>query len=164
VLDAGGTRDSVFLPGLARLGFRNLLSFNLDEPHPGTVGHVSYARADITRTGANDQSFDFVACLSVLEHGVDWRLFLAEMVRVIVPGGHLFISVDYWGTPIDPGGQVAFGAPVKVFAPAEVDQMVVCAKRIGLKLTSDLNLNCRDAVVQWLGMRFTFLNLLFCRE
>ena len=70
ILDAGGTRDSVFLPGLARLGFRSLLNFNLDEPRPETIGDVSYACADITRTGASDQSFDFIACLSVLEHGV----------------------------------------------------------------------------------------------
>jgi hypothetical protein len=163
ILDAGGTRESVFLPGLARLGFRNLLNFNLDEPKPSTVGHVSYVRCDITSTGAGDGAFSFVACLSVLEHGVDVTAFLREMARIIAPGGHLFLSVDYWEHPIDAGGQMAFGAPVKVFDITDIRNLLLCAGGFGLR-ARDVDLTCHDRVVTWLGMQFTFLNLLLRRE
>jgi ubiquinone/menaquinone biosynthesis C-methylase UbiE len=39
-----------------------------------------------------DDSFDYVLLLSVLEHVRDWRLTLAEAVRVLKPGGILYAS------------------------------------------------------------------------
>jgi glycosyltransferase involved in cell wall biosynthesis len=164
VIDAGGTRDSVFLSGLARLGFTNLMNFNIDERKPETIGAISYAEVDITQTGLGDRKAEFVACLSVLEHGVDWRAFLAETARILAPGGHLFVSVDYWETPIDCRGQMAFGEPVQIFNNDEIRLMVYEAHRLGLSLDGDMDARCGERVVNWLGLDFTFLNLLFRRE
>ena len=165
VIDAGGTRDSVFLRGLQATGNYNLVNINRDEAQIETDGGISYRRGDITNLWKmSDASAQFVACLSVLEHGVDWRVFLREMARIIESGGHLFVSVDYWHKPIDPGGQMAFGAPVKVFATREILDLLKYAKLHDLVLTGDFDLRCREPVVHWLGMDFTFLNLLFRRE
>jgi SAM-dependent methyltransferase len=164
VLDAGGTRESVFLRGLARLGFRRLINLNLDEPAPQTEGHVSYTRGDITATGLPDGTFNFISCLSVLEHGVDWKSFLDEAARILVPGGYLFVSVDYWEAPIDTGNRTAFDAPVKIFAPAEIYNFVSYANRLGLDVIGDFDLRCRDRVVNWIGLDFTFFNLLFRKD
>jgi SAM-dependent methyltransferase len=164
VLDAGGTRESVFLPGLARLGFRRLINLNIDEQTPQLEGHISYSRGDITATGLPDGTFDFIACLSVIEHGVDWKKFLAEASRILVPGGHLSVSVDYWETPIDTGDRTAFDAPVKIFAPEEIYNFIGYANRLGLDVIGDVDLRCRDRVVNWIGLDFTFLNLLLRKE
>lgn len=40
-------------------------------------------------------SFDSVICTEVLEHCVDPKAMLAEMARVLCPGGHLFITVPF---------------------------------------------------------------------
>jgi SAM-dependent methyltransferase len=166
VLDAGGTRESVFLPGLRRLGYRELYNFNLDEAAHGSVEHgINYQRRDITQTEAPNGSFRFVACLSVLEHGVDVNAFLREMARIIVQGGHLFLSMDYWEDPIDAGGQTAFGAPVKVFDLGDLLRLVRDAGVHGFHVAGNgADPACHDRVVTWLGMQFTFFNLLLCRE
>jgi SAM-dependent methyltransferase len=166
VLDAGGTRESVFLPGLGRLGFRELYNFNLDEATLGaSERRINYQRRDITQTEAPNGSFRFVACLSVLEHGVDVYAFLREMARIIAPGGHLFLSVDYWEDPIDAGGQTAFGAPVKVFNLHDLQDLLFNAGVRGFHVAGNEAVSaCHDRVVTWLGMQFTFFNLLLRRE
>ena len=131
---------------------------------PETSRGISYARGDITKTDLCDGTAHFVACLSVLEHGVDLRAFLQEMARVITPGGHLFVSVDYWEDPIDTGDRIAFGAPVKIFDAAAVRDFISQAKCLGLKVTSAPDLRCRERAVSWIGLEYTFLNLLFLRK
>jgi len=46
----------------------------------------------------DSRSFDTVACMSVIEHGVDLRKFSGECARVLSPGGKLVVSFDYWPT------------------------------------------------------------------
>lgn len=160
ILDAGASRVSTFLPNLRRLGYTNLIGINLDEGDPVSVDGVTYRHGDITRTYFPDASFSFVACLSVLEHGVDWRAFLREAHRIIRPDGHLFLSVDYWHDPVDTKGQTAFGVPVKVFDADEIGQMVNFAVDMGFDAPSSLDMKCQDRVINWIGMDFTFFNLL----
>ena len=50
-----------------------------------------------------DAHFDVVACLEALEFMPDWRIAVAEMLRVLKPGGQLLISnrigPDAWKLP-----------------------------------------------------------------
>jgi SAM-dependent methyltransferase len=41
----------------------------------------------------DDRSFDVVVCSQVLEHVPDWSTAISEMVRVLRPGGLLFLAV-----------------------------------------------------------------------
>ena len=54
-------------------------------------------RLDIQDTGLDAGSFDVVVCNHVLEHVDDWQRALAEVRRVLAPGGALICSF-----PIDP--------------------------------------------------------------
>lgn len=166
VMDAGGDHNSAFLPGLHKLGYSRLWNLNTDITVPKSTGEgIHWLCADITSTGFGDKHFDFVACLSVIEHGVNWRRFIGEMARVIRPGGHLFVSYDYWETPINTGDRTAFGAPVWLPDADEVRALVTYATGRGFLLTGgELDLECRDRVVSWLGLDFTFMSLLFRRE
>ncbi|MBM4312536.1 MAG: class I SAM-dependent methyltransferase [Deltaproteobacteria bacterium] len=51
------------------------------------------ARADVTRLPFSDDSFDAVICSEVLEHVVDSRRAITELLRVLKPMGDLVITV-----------------------------------------------------------------------
>jgi len=161
VMDVAATEGSVYLPALARFGYQNLISINIDEPNPRTVNGVVYMLGDCTKTSFTDNYFGFIACLSVVEHGVDIDQFMAESARILVPNGHLFVSTDYWQDPVDTYGQMAFGSPVKVFTAVEIADMINTAAKYGLQITSNVDLACEQRVVSWIGMNYTFINLLF---
>lgn len=168
VLDAGIANGSAFIQGLRELGHRppnGLWGVGLEAPI-GLGPGMSMAQGDITdmRSLFGDGRLDFIACQSVIEHGVDVPKFLGEAARVLKPGGHLFVSTDYWHAPVDTGGQVAFGAPVKVFGPEEIVGLCDQAAAVGLHLTSPLRIGCSEATVLWLGMRYTFLAILLRKE
>ena len=55
----------------------------------------------------------------------------------------------------------AFGAPVKVFTMQDIAQMIKTAARFGLEITGNVDLSCNERVVNWIGMDYTFINLLF---
>lgn len=164
VLDAGACRDplypSTFLPGLRQLGYKDLHGCNLDEGAVVTVGGITYRHGDVTGSPYPDKSFDYVACLSTIEHGVDWRKFYAEMARIIPPGGYLFVSFDYWETPVDTKGQTAFGVPIKIFTKDDVMQMAIFAHQMNLRISTIPEFGCGDPLVKWMGMEYTFFNML----
>ena len=57
------------------------------DPKPG------HRRADLTALPFEDKEFDLIWCSHVLEHIVDDRRAMREMLRVLVPGGHAVIQV-----------------------------------------------------------------------
>lgn len=163
ILDAGAGDESAFLPGLARLGYQHLIGCNTDDRvlryDDPTIVH---RRADITAMPWADKTFGFIACLSVIEHGVAIDRFMREAARVLKPGGHLFISTDYWDYPrVDCGGRHAFGAPVRVFDALDMHGVIGLAEMVGFKLTSAVDLRCQDRTVNWIGLSYTFINVLF---
>lgn len=56
-------------------------------------GTVTFLQGDVTRMPFADGHFDRVLCTEVLEHVDDDRAVLAELVRVLRPGGVLAVSV-----------------------------------------------------------------------
>lgn len=168
VLDAGACRDpaspSVFLPGLKKLGHTDLYGCNLDEIGQVEVDGIKYSHQDITWSTYTPDTFKFAACLSVIEHGVDFRRFFQEMRRIVAPGGFLFTSFDFWRTKVDTKGQMAFGVPIKIFDASDVMQMCVYATQLGFHVMKRPDLVGKDAPVEWMGMKYTFMNLLMRAE
>ncbi len=168
VLDAGACRDpaypSPFLPGAQRLGYQQLFGVNLDETKREFENGICYDYGDITKLGFPDKYFAYVTSLSTIEHGVDYRLFLAEMARILHSSGHLFVSFDYWIDPIDTGDRMMYGVPVKIFNSNDVLKMVNYANDVGFDLVRPMDLTCKDRVVTWYGLQYTFCNLLFQRR
>ena len=165
VLDAGAERYSAFLPSLRRLGWTSLTGINLAFEACVTAAGITYEPGDITATRFPPASFGYIACLSVIEHGVDTAEFLSEMARVLRPGGRLFLSFDYWETSIPTSGLVAYGVPVRIFDRSDVQSIVRCAGDHGLSLHQPFVSACGAHVVHWqrMGLRYTFANLLFRR-
>jgi SAM-dependent methyltransferase len=160
VLDAGAELYSVLLPWLFLYGYRRLQGINLVFDKPTRRGPILYEYGDITRTKYPSASFDAIACLSVIEHGVDLPGWLTEMSRILKPGGILFTSTDYWETPIDTRGQSAYGVPVRVFSRADVEGLLETAEGVDLRPTGPLSFACKDKVVNWqkVSLDFTFIS------
>jgi SAM-dependent methyltransferase len=164
ILDAGAGDESAFLPSLKQLGFYNLLGINLDRKDDykaGVRGGIRYAYGDITSTPFPNEIFPFIACLSVIEHGVDVRAFLLEMSRILAFGGHLFISFDYWDEKIDTAGLITHDAVINIFSEDEVNRLLAFASTCGLCLIGEpWRPICRDRVINWAGRGYTFGNVL----
>ena len=161
VLDAGSAPYSVILPWLFLYGYKQLVGINLTFRSRIRRGPIIYEFGDITRTEFRPGTFDAVSCLSVVEHGVDLNLYFREMARILKPNGVLFTSTDYFESPLDTAGKVAFGVPVHIFTRQEIVDALVVAKEYGLEPTSPPDLSCRDKPIYWsqFDLRYTFLNL-----
>lgn len=163
VLDAGAERYSSFLPCLRDLGFSNLVGINTVFAASEQSGGILYRPGDVTGSDLPPASFGFIACLSVIEHGVDVRAFLHEQARLLRPGGFLFVSCDYWIEPMETSQHTAYGVPVKIFTETDLQAMIVEAAALGLALVGPADFSCVDRVVCWerFALHYTFANLLW---
>ncbi|MBV9850189.1 MAG: class I SAM-dependent methyltransferase [Armatimonadetes bacterium] len=59
--------------------------------------HYPLARADVRRLPFADDSFDAVTAMDVIEHIDDDKAASAEILRVLRPGGRLFVTVPAFG-------------------------------------------------------------------
>ena len=159
ILDAGGESYSVILKHLQQFGFKELTCINIACARTSVRGGIQFQYGDITHTDFLRNRFDAITCLSVIEHGVDVNRYFKEASRILKPGGILVTSMDYWTTPIDTGGQVAYGVPIRIFNRTEVKKMVEQALEYDLELVGKLDLNCRNKVVSWkqFDLDYTFL-------
>jgi len=65
----------------------------LREKLEGKKGRWDLLAAGIDRLPFADGFFDLIVCSEVLEHIADHRRAVAEVVRILKPGGHLVVSV-----------------------------------------------------------------------
>lgn len=74
-------RDAAIARDAARLG-------------PPASPKVSYATGDLSRLDAPDAAYDCAYCISVLEHCGSYEEIVAELARVLRPGGRLILTID----------------------------------------------------------------------
>ena len=81
------------------------------------------------------------------------------MSRILVPGGSLITSTDYYESTINTAGQKAFGVPVHVFTKNEIEMILALAREFDLELTGPLDLRCDEKAVSWkeFGLNYTFI-------
>jgi len=159
ILDAGAELYSMILPWLYLYGYRHLTGINLVFKHSLQRGPIQYEYGDITQTRFEDQTFDAITCLSVIEHGVNPHGFFREAARLLKPGGVLVTSTDYYSEPIETHSLEAFGVPIHVFMKDEIISMLNIAHRYGLEPTGEIDLNCLEKPVNWqeFHLDFTFV-------
>jgi len=78
---------------------------------------VAVRSLDLTQLACPDASFDRVIALSVIEHVPAVERTLAEMFRVLAPGGKLLITTDCSPKPMP------YHKGVRYFSPAELEQI-----------------------------------------
>ncbi len=122
-------------------------------------------RGDLMQTRFAASSYDIVTCISVIEHGVDMERFLVEAARLLKPGGQLFVTADYWQTPIDTSDvEKQFRLPWKILSRQDIEKMVLIAGQKGLKPAGNEHIPpCAEPCVTWNGKDFTFIALEFVK-
>lgn len=160
ILEMGATQYAKLLPWLYLYGYRRLRGIDLVYDAPVVLGPIRYERMDLTATTFPDASFDAIACLSVVEHGVDLGAYLREASRLLRPGGVLVTSTDFWCEPVETGGREAYGGPIRIFTPGDIEAFIVAAERYGLVGARPVALECQERVVHWdrFDLDYTFLN------
>ena len=166
ILEMGAPSYTRLLPWLALYGYRDLQGIDLVWKAPARTGPIRFQPMDLTRTTFPDRSFAAIACLSVVEHGVDIGAYMREAARLLRPGGLLVTSTDFWCEPIETADLTAYGGPVRIFTPADIAGWLPLAESVGLVPVRPLDLACDERVVTWerLGLRYTFANLVLERR
>jgi ubiquinone/menaquinone biosynthesis C-methylase UbiE len=102
VLDVGGGMGRMAIP-LSRRHFVTLTDISqqmLDLARPHASSRLVLRQADARELPFEDAAFDYVLCIDLLPHVPDPERMLAEVRRVLLPGGVLLIdatnSVPLW--------------------------------------------------------------------
>ena len=165
ILDLGANTSEI-LPILHRLGFQDLTGLDLAPE----VTRMPYARAirylqgDFNRTPFDAGQFDVLTSISAIEHGYDGEAAFGEAARLLRPGGHLILSFDYWPEKIDTSQVRMYGMSWTIFSREEAHDLIQTARRHGLVLDGEADLEARDAVVQWGPWKYTFAWMVFRKK
>ena len=164
IMDVGALPQTPFLQWLFLCGYHQL--WGIDPTFAGIArrGPITYEPGDITQTRFPDDFFDAISCLSVIEHGVDPRAYLRECSRILKPGGILITSTDYWESPVDTQGKVVCDSPMRIFDRVAIEAFEQYALSVGLACTEPLDLDCDEKVVEWEGVRYTFVMMTMRKE
>jgi SAM-dependent methyltransferase len=94
---------------------------------------VSVRNLNLTRLGCTDASFDCVVALSVIEHVPHVERALAEMHRVLAPGGRMLITTDCSPEP------TPYAGGVRYFSERELEALVAPYRVTSLRNRPDFS-------------------------
>lgn len=124
LLRKAGIPEPPIRPGLTRHLLKAVVSIHARAGGPvldlgcgaeilgGTTARMDYTPSPATNVLGDprhlpfpDAAFSLVVCKSVLEHVRDYRLAIAEITRVVRPGGEIWVEIPwlYMAHPDDPG-------------------------------------------------------------
>jgi ubiquinone/menaquinone biosynthesis C-methylase UbiE len=98
--------------------------------------HASVKTADATAMPFADASFDSVVSCLMLHHIIDWESAVAEVARVLRPGGS-FVGYDLVRTPLASLFHRLDGSPHRLIAPDEFRAECI-RHRLAIQLRSRL--------------------------
>lgn len=81
-------------------------------------------KADLMNTPFEDGKFNYITCLSVIEHEVDFKKLAQECSRLLAPGGKLFVSFDFWPEKVDTKGHKLFGLNWNILDELDVVDLI----------------------------------------
>lgn len=118
---------------------------------------------DLEKTNFNDNMFDFITSLSVIEHGVNNQNYFKEMNRILKKDGILLTSTDYWPDKILNKVKTEYNPkhnPDNIFSMEEIKTNIIkTAEQYGFVLTEPIDFTYEDKVVHWdtTGLDYTFI-------
>lgn len=131
---------------------------------------IEIFKGDLMDSGFEDNSFDFITCMSVVEHAVDLNKLANECSRLLKSDGMLFISFDYWPEKLNTKGVWLYNLEWNILSKEDVQNMVSLFKDNRLELTSDIDWTIQDAVINptycspVAGISYTFGILQFIKK
>jgi len=157
VLDIGAYASEIVV-ALHKLGYRDISGADLD-PRLAQMPHLNairYQVCNFMETPFEDDSFEAITAISVIEHGYDGDALFREVERLLRPGGFFVASFDYWRSKIKTDGIKFFGMSWMIFSEADVGRMVECAGLRGLHPVGELDFNGSEKPINCGGRDYTF--------
>jgi SAM-dependent methyltransferase len=157
ILDIGAFASEVLL-ALHRSGYTRLSGVDLNpglksSPHADVI---RYEVSDFTATPFPNRSFDAITAISVIEHGFNSQRLLAEVARLLRPGGYFIASFDYWPAKIDTGGKQFFNLDWLIFSEGDIAKLVGEAREHGLVPAGPIEPHASDRPIKCAGEEYTF--------
>jgi SAM-dependent methyltransferase len=155
ILDIGAC-GSESLCIFSRLGYSKLVGIDLDSrilhmPRPSR--HVI---GDFMTLPFQKDTFEAVSAISAIEHGFHPEALLAELRRVIKPGGYFVASTDYWPDKVNTDGIKAYGMSWLIFSRAELMKFVEQAAEFGFSPVGTIHSDSREKTIDWMNREYTF--------
>lgn len=94
-----------------------------------------------------DKSYDYITCLSVIEHEVDFSKFAKEVSRLLKKDGHLFVSFDFWNPKPLYEKRKLYKLDWNILDEADVLNLIDVMRQNGLHLVGDIDWSLQDAVI-----------------
>ena len=167
ILDAGCGMAAHFAVAGTRLGFKNVYACDIKKnDFLDGANTFKFSLQDVCKTNYENGYFGAISSLSVVEHLFSPEDHLAEMARILRPGGELFLTTDYWPIKQYTDDIFPYGSeqpPMCVFSSEEIQQLVEFAAIQGLGLIGDLDLAACEKVCTWerVGKQYSFIFLRF---
>ncbi|MFH0344160.1 MAG: FkbM family methyltransferase [Chromatiales bacterium] len=143
-----GSSDSYILKNVSLMRIEGeKCGIDLQEPDVA-VSDVRYLKGDLVSTELPAEHFSYITCLSVLEHQVDFERFAGEVARLLIPGGTLFVTFDYWHPKVTPPTKL-YGLEWQPLDRDSLDLFFAICERAGLQQVQDFDWTLGDPVIQW---------------
>ncbi|MDE5820014.1 MAG: class I SAM-dependent methyltransferase [Lachnospiraceae bacterium] len=162
ILDAGAEYYSVILKWLSKNGYKHLTGINtaFNATKCKYIGKIKYEFGDITRTKYLRGDFKAITALSVVEHNVNWQIFIREAAYLLKEDGVLIISFDYSKEKIKESKKM-FDMDWNIFCSEEVEEMIGFAEQNHLKLINEFDKNKDGKIIWYDGLAYTYAVLIF---
>lgn len=146
ILDMGSSESFILQNAVVRHLKGDKVGIDL-RATPSKVGEITYVAGDLMDTKFPTAYFQQIACLSVIEHEVDFGRFAHEASRLLKPGGYLYVTFDYWHPKIETR-MTLFGLKWSVLSQGEVRQLINACQCRGLQLLSEPDWTISEAVIK----------------
>lgn len=117
---------------------------------------VRYEVADFVNTRFANEEFQVITAISVIEHGFKSALLLAEISRLLRPGGYFIASFDYWPVKVDTNGIFFFGLDWTIFSEQDVRRFINEARLYNLNSLGEIDLAGGDKPIKCARKQYTF--------
>jgi len=157
ILDIGAYASEI-LYVLHRLDYSELTGVDLN-PKIELMPHrdnIRYKVADFMHTELQNEAFEAITAISVIEHGFKSQPLLKGIYSLLRPGGYFIASFDYWPDKIDTAGIDMFGLDWRIFSKTELLAFMDEAREYGLVPYGPMDLEVEDPVMNWAGRSYTF--------
>ena len=174
ILDMG-CRGSQVLQFCYKKGYRNVIGIDLNISIRDRLRQLLYIfiegrfpyrlkNMNLIHTSYPNEYFDFIICLSVIEHGVDVEKMLKESSRILNSKGTLFITTDYWEPKIITKNLKPFNLNWKIFSKNEINNLLKIAKKYGLTCHDNYIPQTTDKFIYFLNESYTFISITLYKE
>lgn len=166
-----GSNGSYLLHNAVKMGIKGRkCGIDLGKPEYELEG-VEYIQGDLMNTPYENNSFDVITVLSVIEHEVSFEKLAKECSRLLKKDGNLYITFDYWNPKVDTTdvGTKLYGLTWTILDKIDVNNLVTALKNEGLVLSSEIDWTTNETVVNPqfyapYGKKYTFGILHFKKQ